>query len=61
MELLDDQLRVEQEVHLVGAELARQAECADDGRVLGHVVRGDPEVVGDRREWSRQRIARVRC
>ena len=58
-ELLDDELGIEQQVHLGRPELARQLERADDPRVLGDVVGLDPEVVGDRRVGGGPRVARV--
>ena len=47
-ELLDDELRVEQQLDLARAQLAGQVERPDDARVLGDVVGLDAEVVGDR-------------
>ena len=48
-QLLDDELRVEEQVDLDGPEVARQLQGAQHPGVLGDVVRLDAEVLGDRR------------
>ena len=59
-QLLDDQLRIEQQVDLAGTQLARKVEGADDPRVLGDVVGLDAEIVGDRGVRDSAVIAGVR-
>ena len=59
-QLLDDQLRIEQQMDLARTELARQIERPDDARVLGDVVGLDAEVVGDRGVRDRAVVAGVR-
>ena len=61
-QLLDDQLRIEQQVDLAGTELARQVQGPDDAGVLRDVVGLDAEVVGDRgiRDSAVIRISRIR-
>jgi len=46
--LFDDQLRIEQQMDLASAELTGERKGAHHSRVLGDVVRLDPQVVGDR-------------
>jgi hypothetical protein len=45
VDLLDDELGVEHQMDLARPQLGGQTERADTGRVLGHVVGLDPEVV----------------
>jgi hypothetical protein len=59
VQLLDDEERIEEEPDLPCAELRGEDERADDRRVLGDVVRLDPEVVGDRGVRWRARVERV--
>src|SRR6185295_17477633 len=58
-ELLDDQLRVEEQVDLARAELTRELERADDTSVFGDVVGLDAEIVRDRRVRPRERITGI--
>jgi hypothetical protein len=57
--LLDDELRVEEQVDLRRAELAGEGQGPDDAGVLGDVVRLDAEIVGDRGVGGRQRVAGI--
>jgi hypothetical protein len=59
VELLDDELRVEEEVDPVGAQVARQRERPDDAGPLGDVVGLMAERLGDRRVRRSQRVERV--
>jgi len=59
-QLFDDQLRIEEEMDLAGAELTGELEGTDDARVLGDVVRLDAEVVRDRGVGDGARVSRVR-
>jgi hypothetical protein len=47
VELLDDQLGVEEQLDLSRTQLLRKGERAQDGRVLGYVVRLDSKVLRD--------------
>ena len=58
-ELLHDQLRVEEQVHLLCPELARQVERTHDAGVFGDVVGLDAEVLGDPRVGSCSVVARI--
>ena len=60
-ELLHDELGVEQQVDLRGAEVAGQLEGPQRAGVLGHVVGLDAEVVGDRGVGDGPRVARIRA
>jgi hypothetical protein len=59
-QLLDDQLRIEEQVDLACTQLASQRESPDDRNVLGDVVRPDAEELGDRGVWEGPRIAGIR-
>ena len=59
MELLDDEIRVEEELGPGGPEVPSQADRPDDTGVLRDVVGLDPEELGDRRVGSGERIVRV--
>src|SRR4051812_3308835 len=59
-ELLDDELRVEQQVDLAGPQLTGKVEGPDDTRVLGDIVGLDSEVVRDRGVRHGPLIAGVR-
>ena len=59
-QLLDDEVRIEQQRHLPRPQLGRKRERPDDGGVLGDVVRLDAEILGDRGVRSRPRVAGVR-
>src|SRR5581483_5367557 len=48
--LLDEELRVRDDLDLVDAELERLLEAGDEGAVLGHVVGRDPDALAFRRE-----------
>jgi hypothetical protein len=58
-DLLDDELRVEEQVDLGGAELGSQLERPDEPGVLGDVVRLDAQVVGDGGVRRRARVASI--
>ena len=60
-ELLDDQLRIEDQRDFPGPELARQVEGPNDARVLGDVVRLDPEIVRDRGVGRCPRVPGIRA
>src|SRR5258707_12482148 len=60
-QLLDDELRIEQQVDLTRTELAGQSERSHRARVLGHVIGLDAEELRDRGIRPRARIARVRA
>jgi hypothetical protein len=59
VQLLDDEERIEEEPDLPCAELGGEGERADDRRVLGDVVRLNPEVVRDRGVRRRTRVERI--
>ena len=58
-ELLDDELRIEEQVDLASPELAGELEGADDPGVLRHVVGLDTEVVRDRGVRDRAVVAGI--
>ena len=60
VELLHDQFRVEQHIHLFRPQLAGQGQGPQHGRVLGHVVGLDAQVLGDGRDRRRIRASRGR-
>jgi hypothetical protein len=60
VELLDDQLRIEQQLNSRGTQLRGEVNGPKDAGVLGHVVRPNPEVVRDRRVGAGSRVERVR-
>ncbi len=59
-ELLDDQLRIEQQVNLARPELRGQGQGADDPSVLGDVVRLGAEILRDGGVGGCERVARIR-
>src|SRR3954469_24851326 len=59
-QLLDDELRVEQKVHLACPEVTCEVQGTDDAGVLRHVVGWDSEVIGDRRVGDGSVVAGIR-
>ena len=61
VELLDDQVRIQEELDAPRPELAGERDRPHDADVLGDIVRPDPEILRDRGIWTGPRIADVRA